>query len=85
MLTVRLLAPGGLSTSTPHSFINEAESTSIGLSAGEGGTGLSGIGVGRDYGSASSTIVSAISGLAGQQDARTGDAQTGIAPIYDVD
>ncbi|NDL71496.1 DUF4258 domain-containing protein, partial [Vreelandella alkaliphila] len=68
----------------------EAESTSVGLSsggkgAGESSTGLSGIGTGRDDGSASSTTESAISGLAGNQDARTGDADTGIAPIFDAD
>ncbi len=68
----------------------EAESTSVGLSSGgndsgESSTGLSGIGTGRDDGSASSTTESAISGLAGNQDARTGDADTGIAPIFDAE
>ena len=68
----------------------EAESTSVGLSSGgkgtgESSTGLSGIGTGRDDGSASSTTVAAISGLAGNQDARTGDADTGIAPIFDAE
>ncbi|MCD6438191.1 MAG: hypothetical protein J7L56_08015 [Halomonas sp.] len=68
----------------------EAESTSVGLSSGgndsgESSTGLSGIGTGRDDGDASSTTVAAISGLAGNQDARTGDADTGLAPIFDAD
>ncbi|MFC7366757.1 hemagglutinin repeat-containing protein, partial [Vreelandella zhaodongensis] len=68
----------------------DAESTSVGLSSGgndsgESSFGLSGIGTGRDDGSASSTTESAISGLAGNQDARTGDADTGIAPIFDAD
>ncbi|EGP19263.1 adhesin, partial [Halomonas sp. TD01] len=63
----------------------DAESTSVGLRSGEGSTGLSGIGTGRDDGDASSTTVAAISGLAGNQDARTGDADTGIAPIFDAE
>ena len=63
----------------------DAESTSVSLSSGEGSTGLSGIGTGRDDGDANSTTQSAISGLAGNKDARTGDADTGIAPIFDAD
>ena len=63
----------------------EADSISAGLSVGQGGAGLSGIGVGRDDGDASSTTLAAISGLAGDQDARTGDEETGIAPIFDAD
>ena len=70
----------------------EAESISVGLSSGgndsgESSIGLSGIGTGtgRDDGKANSTTVAAISGLAGNQNARTGDADTGIAPIFDAD
>ncbi|WP_434987175.1 hemagglutinin repeat-containing protein [Vreelandella zhaodongensis] len=72
----------------------DAESINIGLSSGgnsggnnsgESSTGLSGIGTGHDDGSASSTTVAAISGLAGNQDARTGDAESGLAPIFDAD
>ncbi|MGS2745063.1 hemagglutinin repeat-containing protein [Halomonas sp. LS-001] len=72
----------------------DAESISIGLSSGgnsggnssgERSTGLSGIGTGQDDGDASSTAIAAISGLAGNQDARTGDAESGIAPIFDAD
>ncbi|WP_434985191.1 hemagglutinin repeat-containing protein [Vreelandella zhaodongensis] len=70
----------------------DAESLSVGLSSGGSGTGLSGIGTGlsgigtgRDDGNANSTTQSAISGLAGNQDARTGDAESGIAPIFDAD
>ncbi len=40
-------------------------------------------GFGSDSGAASSTTVAAISGLAGRQDARTGDQEVGIAPIFD--
>jgi filamentous hemagglutinin len=40
-------------------------------------------GIGEDSGSASSTTHAAISGIAGNTEARTGDAETGIAPIFD--
>ncbi|NOG31137.1 hypothetical protein HLB35_04005 [Halomonas sp. TBZ9] len=63
----------------------DAESISVSLSSGGNGTGLSGIGIGRDDGEASSTTVAAISGLAGNQNARTGDADTGLAPIFDAE
>ncbi|GHE21164.1 hypothetical protein GCM10017767_16850 [Halomonas urumqiensis] len=63
----------------------DADSASIGLSTGEDGAGLSGIGTGRVDGNASSTTVAAISGLAGHQAARTGDADTGIEPIFDAE
>lgn len=64
----------------------EAESLSSGGNdSGESSIGLSGIGTGRDDGDANSTTVAAISGLAGNQNARTGDAETGIAPIFDAD
>jgi len=47
--------------------------------------GSSGAGVGADKGSASSTTQAAISGIAGNTSARTGDAETGLAPIFDKD
>ncbi len=40
-------------------------------------------GIGSDKGSASSVTTAAISGIAGDIQARTGDAGTGIAPIFD--
>lgn len=40
-------------------------------------------GFGKDSGSASSTTQAAISGLAGNKDARTGDKETGIGKIFD--
>ena len=40
-------------------------------------------GIGEDSGSASSTTEAAISGIAGNTQARTGDAEAGIAPIFD--
>jgi filamentous hemagglutinin len=43
----------------------------------------SGAGIGSDKGSASSTTVATISGIAGNTEARTGDAETGIASIFD--
>ena len=68
-----------------------ARSTSVGLGAGAAQPGqspsaaLSGVGIGRDSGSASSTTQAGISGLAGNTEARTGDAPTGIGPIFDAD
>ncbi|MEF9388775.1 adhesin, partial [Ralstonia solanacearum species complex bacterium KE056] len=44
-----------------------------------------GAGVGQDSGSASSTTTSGISGIAGNTAVRTGDAETGIAKIFDAD
>lgn len=40
-------------------------------------------GTGKDGGSANSTTHAAISGIAGNKEARTGDAQAGIKPIFD--
>lgn len=57
----------------------EEKSKQSGLSIGAG----AGAGMGQDSGSASSVTQAAISGIAGNQDARTGDAETGIAPIFD--
>ena len=45
----------------------------------------SGAGYGKDSDSASSTTLASISGIAGNKDARTGDAETGIKPIFDAD
>ncbi|WP_236707699.1 hemagglutinin repeat-containing protein, partial [Sterolibacterium denitrificans] len=42
-------------------------------------------GVGEDENSAGSMTLAAISGIAGNKDARTGDAETGIAPIFDAE
>jgi filamentous hemagglutinin len=41
-------------------------------------------GVGKDSGSISSTTTAGISGIAGDQNARTGDAQTGLANTFDA-
>jgi filamentous hemagglutinin len=58
----------------------EAKSVSVSISTGGGGAG----GYGSDSGSASSTSTAAISGIAGDSKARTGDAETGIKPIFDA-
>uniref|UniRef100_UPI002FC89DFC hemagglutinin repeat-containing protein n=1 Tax=Hydrogenophaga sp. TaxID=1904254 RepID=UPI002FC89DFC len=42
-------------------------------------------GIGEDSGEASSVTTAAISGIAGNTEARTGDAETGITPIFDKD
>ena len=63
--------------------------TSIGASLGSGnspsGQSIPGgsFGWGKDGGSAASTTQAAISGIAGNKEARTGDAETGIKPIFD--
>jgi filamentous hemagglutinin len=43
-----------------------------------------GVGMGKDSGSASSTTSSGISGIAGNKDVRTGDAANGIQKIFDA-
>ena len=58
----------------------EATSYSVSISTAGGGAG----GYGSDSGSASSTSTAAISGIAGDSKARTGDAETGIKPIFDA-
>ncbi len=67
-----------------------AQSFSIGLGAGSQpgksmSAGMSGVGFGKDKGSASSTTTAGISGVAGNAAARTGDASTSIKPIFDAD
>ena len=42
-------------------------------------------GMGEDSGNASSVTTAGISGIAGDKDKRTGDAEQGIAPIFDKD
>jgi filamentous hemagglutinin len=67
---------------------NQASYTAKGSGATLGvGTELSksGAGVGSDKGSAQSSTQAAISGLAGNKEARTGDKEGSIAPIFDKD
>ncbi|MDM7944532.1 MAG: hemagglutinin repeat-containing protein, partial [Hydrogenophaga sp.] len=76
---------GGLTTSDIHNTASFS-ATSSGVSVGVGSQlGASGAGIGSDKGSASSTTHAAISGIAGNTSARTGDAETGLAPIFDRD
>jgi len=49
-----------------------------------GGSGGGGVGVGYESDSAGSVTRASISGIAGHQEARTGDAETGIQPIFDL-
>ncbi len=65
-----------------------SESVNIGTSMNMQGAWSpsgSGIGFGNDSGSADSDTRSGISGVAGNTAARTGDAQTGLKPIFDAD
>ena len=67
-----------------------ANSVSVGLGAGSQpgqslSAGMSGVGIGNDKGSASSTTTAGISGVAGNAAARTGDKSTSIAPIFNKD
>lgn len=66
-----------------------ANSFGVTLSGGKdvkgGSISPTGAGVGQDSGSASSTTRSGISGIAGNAAVRTGDAETGIAKIFDAD
>lgn len=74
---------GGLATGDIHNTASFKASSS-GVTVGVGSQlGASGAGIGSDKGSASSTTHAAISGIAGYKAARTGDAETGIAPIFD--
>jgi filamentous hemagglutinin len=66
----------------------QASSVSVNLGSAMGFDGKlapqgTGIGVGKDSDHASSTTQAAISGIAGNKDARTGEAETGIARIFD--
>ena len=84
---------GTLTTSNIQSKASfDAKSVSVSVAAG--GTpmpgqglsaALSGAGAGKDSGSASSTTTAGISGIAGDTAKRTGDAQQGIAKIFDAD
>ncbi len=67
----------------------KASGSSVGMAVGGSapgqspGAGLSGAGMGSDSGSAQSTSKAGISGVAGDSAARTGDAPTGLKPIFD--
>jgi filamentous hemagglutinin len=76
---------GGLELEDVHNEARyKASSSSATVGAG-GQLSSSGAGIGSDDGQASSTTQAGISGIAGDKDARTGDAETGLAPIFDKD
>ena len=89
---VNRFATGG--TLTTSDIQNQAsyKASSVGVSVGTGmsldgklapqGTGT---GFGKDSGNASSTTHAAISGVTGNKDTRTGDAESGIKKIFDAD
>lgn len=62
--------------------VNFGSATSFDGKLAPSGTG---VGLGKDSGSASSTTQSGISGIAGNTAVRTGDKETGIAKIFDAD
>ncbi|WP_294259324.1 hypothetical protein, partial [Propionivibrio sp.] len=66
-----------------------AKSASINIGTGFSAAGAlvpqgTSMGFGKDSGSASSTTRAAISGIAGNTNARTGDKETGVAKIFDA-
>lgn len=83
---------GGVTTTDLQNTASySARSVSVGLGTGtpkpgaSATAGLSGVGYGSDKGSASSITTAGISGVAGDRAARTGDASTGLKPIFDKD
>ncbi len=84
-------AGGTTTTDLQNRASYEAKSVSVGLGTGTPSpgaalsAGLSGVGVGSDKGSASSVTTAGITGVAGKQQARTGDKETGLVPIFDKD
>ncbi len=61
-------------------FKAEGYQVSVAVGSSAGGSA----GVGKDSGNASSVTLAAISGVAGNKDARTGDKESGIAKIFDA-
>jgi hypothetical protein len=60
------------------------EAKAFAVSAGVGGSLGASAGLGHDDGQAASTTRAGIGGIAGHKDVRTGDAETGIAKIFDA-
>lgn len=83
-----LLTTASLTTSD---IENKADykASAVGVTVGSGGSGgvpnLSGAGIGSDAGHSASTTQAGVSGIAGNKDVRTGDAESGIAKIFDAD
>ncbi len=87
----RFQTGGTLTVSDLHNQASySASSSSVNLGTGFSPQGKltpqgTSAGFGKDSGQASSVTQSAISGMAGNTAARTGDAETGIKPIFDAD
>ncbi len=76
---------GGIALEDVHNEARyKAKARSATVGAG-GQLGSSGAGIGSDDAQASSTTRAGISDIAGDKDARTGDAETGLVPIFDKD
>ena len=73
---------GGTLTTTDLQNKAEFSAQSVGVSVGTSGGSA---GIGNMGGNASSTTQAAISGIAGNKDARTGDAETGVKNGFDKD
>ncbi|MES2974160.1 MAG: hemagglutinin repeat-containing protein [Pseudomonadota bacterium] len=67
---------------TPHDKAGNPDKDSAGNPIP--GKVISGGGIGSDSGKASSVAQAGISGIAGNKEARTGDAESGIKPIFDA-
>ncbi|MGA0569791.1 hemagglutinin repeat-containing protein [Variovorax sp. VNK109] len=83
---------GGTLTATDIQNTASYEGNAVGISGGvgqlsNGNYGVSGLGagVGEDSGNASSVTTAGISGVAGDTSVRTGDARSGIDPIFEKD
>ncbi|AOS80569.1 MULTISPECIES: hypothetical protein [Hydrogenophaga] len=74
---------GGVELQDVHNEARYKAKSSSATVGGGGHLGSSGAGVGADDGQASSTTRAGISNIAGHKDARTGDAETGLTPIFD--
>jgi filamentous hemagglutinin len=77
---------GGSLTITDIQNTASFKGKAVGVSLGVGSAlGKSGAGVGSLSGNASSTSSAGISGIAGNTAVRSGDAETGLKPIFDAD
>jgi filamentous hemagglutinin len=83
---------GGTLTTSDIQNSASYNANSVSVNVGMGSTpgqsasaGMSGVGFGTDKGNAASTTTAGISGIAGDTTKRTGDAQQGIAQIFNKD
>ncbi|MBE7939122.1 hemagglutinin repeat-containing protein [Ramlibacter aquaticus] len=78
----RLETPGIVTRDLQNTAEYKADSTQATLGVGSS-LGSSSAGIGHASGQASSVTLAAITGIAGNKSARSGDAETGIKPIFD--